>query len=140
MKFKELSIGQKFETLSYKVGKNEIMTFASQFDPQYMHIDEEKAKQSRFKGIIASGLHTLSLSFKLWVETGVLGEDVIAGTGVNNLKFTKPVYPEDVLYVTAEVIKKEERKGAGEVTLLLSSYKNNGEQVLQAEISALVSK
>ena len=140
MKFDELSIGQKFETLSYKVGKEEIITFARQFDPQYMHIDEEKAKQSRFKGIIASGLHTLSLSFKLWVEAGVFGDDVIAGTGVNHLQFIKPFYPEDVLYVTTEVIKKEERKGSGEVTLLLLSFKNDGEQILQAEISALVSK
>lgn len=140
MKFGELSIGQRFETLSYKVSKEEIITFATQFDPQYMHVNEEKAKESRFKGIIASGLHTLSLSFKLWVETGVLGEDVIAGTGVNNLKFTKPVFPDDVLNVTTEVIRLEERKGSGEVTLLLSTYINNGEQVLQAEISALVSK
>jgi acyl dehydratase len=140
MKFGELSIGQRFETMSYKVSKEEIIVFASQFDPQYMHIDEEKAKESRFKGIIASGLHTLSLSFKLWVETGILGEDVIAGTGVNNLKFTKPVFPDDVLYVTTEVIELEERKGSGEVTLLLSTFKNDGEQVLKAEISALVSK
>lgn len=140
MKFDELTIGQKFETSSYKVSKEEIIAFANQFDPNYMHIDEEKAKQSRFKGIIASGLHSLSLSFKLWIEAGVFGDDVIAGTGVNNLKFTKPVYQEDVLYVTTELIKKEERKGSGEVTFLLSSFKNNGEQVLKAEISALVSK
>jgi acyl dehydratase len=140
MKFGELSIGQRFETISYKVSKEEIITFASQFDPQYMHIDEEKAKESRFRGIIASGLHTLSLSFKLWVETGILGEDVIAGTGVNNLKFTKPVFPDDVLYVTTEVIELEERKETGEVTLLLSTFKNGGVQVLMAEISALVSK
>jgi acyl dehydratase len=140
MKFAELSIGQRFETMSYKVSKEEIITFASQFDPQYMHIEEDKAKESRFRGIIASGLHTLSLSFKLWVETGILGEDVIAGTGVNNLKFTKPVFPDDVLYVTTEVIELEERKETGEVTLLLSTFKNDGVQVLKAEISALVSK
>lgn len=140
MKFGEISIGQRFETASYKVSKEEIIIFAAQFDPQYMHIDEEKAKQSRFKGIIASGLHTLSLSFKLWVETGIFGDDVIAGTGVDNLKFTKPVFPEDVLYVTTEVIKKEERKESGEVTLLLTTFNNNGEQVLKAELSALVSK
>ncbi|MDM5327088.1 MaoC family dehydratase [Neobacillus sp. CF12] len=140
MKFAELSIGQRFETMSYKVSKEEIIAFASQFDPQYMHIDEEKAKESRFRGIIASGLHTLSLSFKLWVETGILGDDVIAGTGVNNLKFTKPVFPDDVLYVTTEVIELEERKESGEVTLLLSTFKNDGVQVLKAEISALVSK
>lgn len=140
MKFAELSIGQRFETMSYKVNKEEIIAFASQFDPQYMHIDEEKAKESRFRGIIASGLHTLSLSFKLWVETGILGDDVIAGTGVNNLKFMKPVFPDDVLYVTTEVIELEERKESGEVTLLLSTFKNDGVQVLKAEISALVSK
>jgi acyl dehydratase len=140
MKFGELSTGQRFETSSYKVSKEEIIVFATQFDPQYMHIDEEKAKESRFKGIIASGLHTLSLSFKLWVETGILGDDVIAGTGVNNLKFTKPVFPDDVLYVTTEVIELKERKETGAVTLLLSTFKNDGEQVLMAEISALVSK
>ncbi|MEH7009590.1 MaoC family dehydratase [Neobacillus niacini] len=140
MKFGEISIGQRFETTSYKVSKEEIFAFAAQFDPQYMHIDEEKAKESRFKGIIASGLHTLSLSFKLWVETGMFGDDVIAGTGVDNLKFTKPVFPDDVLYVTTEVIKKKERKGSGEVTLLLTTFNNNGEQVLKAELSALISK
>ncbi len=106
MKFNEFSMGQAFETQSYKISKEEIITFASEYDPQYMHIDEEKAKQSRFKGIIASGLHTLNISFKLWVELGILGDDVIAGTGMNNLKFTKPVYPDDLLYVNAKVMHK----------------------------------
>ena len=65
MKFDEFSIGQTFETQSYKMNMEEIMAFASQFDPQHMHMDEEKAKQGRFKGIIASGLHTLSISFTM---------------------------------------------------------------------------
>jgi acyl dehydratase len=47
MKYDELTIGQKFETQTYKVSKEEIITFATQFDPQFMHIDEEKAKQSK---------------------------------------------------------------------------------------------
>ncbi|MFS0553856.1 MaoC/PaaZ C-terminal domain-containing protein [Brevibacillus sp. 179-C9.3 HS] len=140
MKFDEIFIGQMLVTKSYKMNKEEIIAFASVYDPQYMHIDEEKAKQSRFKGIIASGLHTVNISFKLWVETGVFGDDVIAGTGIHNLKFLKPVYPEDVLYVTATVIEKKERREAGEVTVLLSTFKNEGEQVLEAEMSALIAK
>ncbi|KIY21043.1 MULTISPECIES: MaoC/PaaZ C-terminal domain-containing protein [Mesobacillus] len=140
MKYHEIMIDEKFKSASYTVTKEEIMEFASQFDPQYMHIDEEKAKQSMFKGIIASGLHTLCISFKLWTDMNILGEDIIAGTGVNNLKFTKPVYPEDTLYVTAEVIKKTDKTKSGEVTLLLTSYNYDDIQVLQAEISALVSK
>ncbi|MFS0916502.1 MaoC/PaaZ C-terminal domain-containing protein [Brevibacillus sp. 179-C 1.1 NHS] len=140
MKFDEIFIGQMLVTKSYKMNKEEIIAFASVYDPQYMHIDEEKAKQSRFKGIIASGLHTVNISFKLWVETGVFGDDVIAGTGIHNLKFLKPVYPEDVLYVTATVIEKKERREAGEVTVSLSTFKNEGEQVLEAEMSALIAK
>ncbi|MGG4454304.1 MaoC/PaaZ C-terminal domain-containing protein [Brevibacillus porteri] len=140
MKFDEISVGQMLVTKSYQLTKEEIIAFASVYDPQYMHIHEEKAKQSRFKGIIASGLHTVNISFKLWVETGVFGDDVIAGTGIHNLKFIKPVYPEDVLYVTATVIEKKERREAGEITVLLSTYKNEGEQVLSAEMSALIAK
>lgn len=41
---------------------------------------------------------------------GIFGDDVIAGTGVNNLEFTKPVYPEDVLYVKASIIEMQEKK------------------------------
>ncbi|MGG0657346.1 MaoC/PaaZ C-terminal domain-containing protein [Rummeliibacillus pycnus] len=140
MKFDDIQIGQKFETESYKMNKDEIISFALQFDPQYMHVDEEKAKKSRFKGIIASGLHTISVSFKLWTDLNILGDHVIAGTGIDNLKFVQPVYPDDVLYVTAEVIKKQERNVNGEVTLLLLSFKNDGELVLKANISALISK
>ncbi|WP_397538033.1 MaoC/PaaZ C-terminal domain-containing protein [Rummeliibacillus pycnus] len=140
LKFNEIIIGQKFETESYKMKKDEIISFALQFDPQYMHIDEEKAKQSRFRGLIASGLHTISVSFKLWTDLNVLGDNLIAGTGIDHLKFVQPVFPDDVLYVTTEVIKKQERKEDGEVTLLLLSFKNDGELVLKADISALVSK
>lgn len=140
MKFGELTNGQKFETSSYLVNKADIIAFATQFDPLYMHVDEEKAKLSRFKGIIAPGLHTLSISHRLWFDLGILGDDVIAGTGINNLKFLNPVFPGDVLFVTVEILKKEESERAGEVTFLLLSHKNNGEQVLSAEISALIAK
>lgn len=90
--------------------------------------------------VYTPSLFLLNYGFKLWVESGVFGEDVIAGTGINNLKFTKPVYPEDTLYVVVEVIKKEERKRTREITWLLSFYNQNGTQVLSAEMSALVSK
>lgn len=141
MNFDMLTVGQTFETKNHKVTKEEIITFASQYDPQYMHVDPEKAKKSIFKGIIASGLHTLNLSFKLWIDLKLFEDKIIAGTGIDKLRFTKPVYPGDVLNVVATVIGKQEREDVGEVTILLSTYKNDGAiQVLKAEISALISK
>lgn len=139
MKLNEFQIGDRFETKSHKLTKEDIIRFAGEFDPQYMHLDEEKAKQGRFNGIIASGIHTLSISFKLWVEEGKYGEDVIAGTRMNNIKFIKPVYPDDELRVIVEVIgKKAIKKELGLLTVALSTFNEKNEKVFEGELSALV--
>ncbi|MCM3196892.1 MaoC family dehydratase [Priestia megaterium] len=140
MKLDEFTIGQVFETNSFKLTKEDIMRFAKEFDPQYMHLDEEKAKQGRFNGIIASGIHTMALSFKLWIEQGMYEEDVIAGTEVNNIKFIKPVYPGDELHTIVKVIDKETRKReTGILTVLLSTY-NKEQKVFEGELSVLIKK
>src|SRR4051812_44535783 len=140
MKFDEFTIGQVFETKSFKLTKEDIMRFAGEFDPQYMHLDEEKAKQGRFNGIIASGIHTIGISFKLWIEQGIYGDDVIAGTGMNNIKFIKPVYPGDELHTIVEVLDKKEKKEAGIITVLLSTYNDKEEKVFEGDLSALIKR
>jgi len=140
MKFDEFTIGQVFETKSFKLTKEDIMRFAGEFDPQYMHLDEKKAEQGRFNGIIASGIHTIGISFKLWIEQGIYGDDVIAGTGMNNIKFIKPVYPGDELHTIVEVIDKKEKKEAGIITVLLSTYNDKEEKVFEGDLSALIKR
>lgn len=124
----------------HTITKEEIVNFAMKYDPQYMHIDEEKAKKSIFNNIIASGLHTLAITFKLWHTIFNLGDQVIAGKAINNLKLIKPVYPKDSLYVTSEVIQKKERKKHGEIIVLIKTYKETGIKVLQFESVVLVKK
>ncbi|MED3728969.1 MaoC family dehydratase [Priestia filamentosa] len=139
MKLDEFTIGQVFRTKSLKLTKENIMRFAGEFDPQYMHLDEEKANQGRFNGIIASGIHTLAISFKLWVEEGFYGEDVIAGTRMNNIKFIKPVYPEDELHINVEVIDKKATKDeTGVLTVSLSTFNNRDEKVFEGDLSVLI--
>ena len=141
MKLDEFTIGQVFQTKSLKLTKEDIMRFAGEFDPQYMHVDEEKAKQGRFDGIIASGIHTLAISFKLWVEEGFYGEDVIAGTRMNNIKFIKPVYPEDELYINVEVIDKKATKDeTGILTVSLSTFNDRDEKVFEGDLSVLIKR
>ncbi|WP_312092749.1 MaoC family dehydratase [Niallia sp.] len=139
MKLDEFTIGQSFKTKSFKVTKEEIMKFAGEFDPQYMHLNEEKAKEGRFNGIIASGIHTLAISFKLWVEEEKYGEDVIAGTEMNHIKFLKPVFPGDELYTMVKVLEKKQNKSAtGILTVLLSTYNDKEEEVFSGELSVLI--
>ncbi|MFB0637535.1 MaoC family dehydratase [Bacillus rugosus] len=139
MKLDEFTIGQVFKTKSLKVTKDDIMRFASEFDPQYMHLDEEKANKGRFNGIIASGIQTLGISFKLWIEEGFYGDDVIAGTEMNNIKFIKPVYPNDELHTIVEVLDKQpKRNKMGILTVLLSTYNHKEEKVFEGELSVLI--
>nr|WP_106782828.1 MaoC family dehydratase [Lysinibacillus timonensis] len=141
MKLDEFTIGQVFETKSYRISKEDIMRFAGEFDPQYMHLDEEKANQGRFNGIIASGIHTLAISFKQWIEEGRYGEDVIAGTRMNNIRFIKPVYPDDELHTIVEVIDKKATKSeTGLLTVLLTTFNDKEEKVFEGELSALVKR
>src|SRR6478735_10177165 len=141
MKLDEFTIGKVFETKSLKLTKENIMRFEKEFDPQYMHLDEEKAKQGRFNGIIASGIHTMALSFKLWIEQGMYEEDVIAGTEMNNIKFIKPVYPGDELHTIVEVIdKKATKNDTGILTVLLSTFNDKEEKVFEGELSVLIKR
>ena len=141
MKLNEFTIGQVFETKSLKLTKEDIMRFAGEFDPQYMHLDEEKANQGIFNGIISSGIQTLAISFKLWVEQGVYGDDVIAGTQMNNIKFIKPVYPGDELHTIVEVIDKKEKKNeTGILTVLLSTFNDKEEKVFEGDLSVLIKR
>ena len=141
MRFDEFTIGQVFKTNSLKLTKEDIMRFAGEFDPLYIHLDEEKAIHSRFNGIIASGIHTLAITIKLWVETGIYGDDVIAGSGMNNIKFIKPVYPGDELYTIVKVINKKAKKEEfGVITLLFSTYNHKEEKVFKGDLSVLIKR
>ncbi|WP_310833142.1 MaoC family dehydratase [Paenibacillus pedocola] len=141
MRFHEFHNGQVFITKSLSITKENITSFAAEFDPQYMHLDEEKAKQGRFNGIIASGIQTLAVTFKLWVETGSYGDDVIAGTAMNNIRFIKPVFPGDELHTIVEVIDVIEKKNEnGIVTVRLSTFNQSDEKVFEGELSVLVRK
>ncbi|MBE0339759.1 MaoC family dehydratase [Paenibacillus sp. 23TSA30-6] len=141
MRFHEFYIGQLFRTKSLTLTKEDITRFATEFDPQYMHLDEDKATQGRFNGIIASGIQTLAVSFKLWVETGSYGDDVIAGTAMNNIRFIKPVYPGDELHTIVEVtVLREKLNETGIVTVMLTTFNNKDEKVFEGELSVIVNK
>ncbi|MGV2882825.1 MULTISPECIES: MaoC family dehydratase [Paenibacillus] len=140
MKFNEYVLGETYRTESIQLSKKDIIDFAKIYDPQYMHIDEAKAKEGRFGSLIASGMQTMSTSFKLWVELGLYGEEVVAGTGMNNIKFIKPVFPDDEISVLSEVIELSPRRSRGGiVTVRLTTFNQNNEKVFQAELSALIS-
>ena len=103
MYFEDFPVGYSFTTDHYLVLKDEIIDFAQQWDPQPFHIDETVVDDYPYGGLIASGWHTLLLSFRLMLETGKLKECSIGSPGMQELRWLLPVKPGDTLYNRARV-------------------------------------
>jgi acyl dehydratase len=99
----DLSVGQKFTSASYEVSEAEIKEFASRFDPQPFHLDDEAAKSTLFRGLAASGWHTAAVTMRLLVEGGVPLAGGIVGAG-GEIEWPNPTRPGDIVHVESEVI------------------------------------
>ncbi|QQK75000.1 hypothetical protein HUG15_04880 [Salicibibacter cibarius] len=142
MKYEQMEINNIYKTATYTVTKEEIYNFALKFDPQYMHTDDEKANKSIFGGVIASGLHTLSISWKLWVDMNLIGEDIIGGVRMDH-EFLKPVYPGDILTVEARIIDKQDhnyKKDRGYISILLNTYNQDKKIVMNLNFLGLIKR
>jgi acyl dehydratase len=86
-----------------RVTREEIIAFASEFDPQPMHLDEEAASRSLLKGLSASGWHLCSIMMRMMFD-GYIGCTASLGSpGVNELRWLAPVRPGDDLTLDVEV-------------------------------------
>lgn len=140
MYFDEFKVGQTYTTDSYLVSKDEIIAFAARYDPQDIHLNEQKARNGPFKGIIASGLLTLGIATKLGVQLGRITEKFICGVGCNDVRFLKPVYPSDVLTAHIEVVEcipHNQKKDRGLITFLYKVKNQRAEIVLTFRLTGL---
>jgi acyl dehydratase len=85
------------------VTREEILSFAAEFDPQPMHLDEEAAKQSLLKGLSGSGWHLCSIMMRMMVD-GFIGHAASLGSpGVNEVRWLAPLRPGDDLMLDVDV-------------------------------------
>ena len=63
--FEDVKVGETMTVGDYKLTKKEIISFATQWDPQPYHIDKEAAKFSIYGTLTASGIHIVSIRTKL---------------------------------------------------------------------------
>ena len=99
----ELSIGDTLKTKSRTVTLEDIEHFAHfTGDTFYAHMDDEAAKASPiFEGRVAHGYLILSFAAGLFVDPDP--GPVLANTGLENLRFLTPLYPEDSMRVELTV-------------------------------------
>ena len=86
------------------VSEADIIRFAKEFDPQYFHLDPEAAKNSIYKGLIASGGHTLALAFRLYIKNFLPGKASLGSPGIDEVRWFKPLRPGDVLRLRLTIL------------------------------------
>ncbi|MBK6928051.1 MAG: MaoC family dehydratase [Comamonadaceae bacterium] len=134
--WEDMPVGSTRDLGSITPTAEEIVAFATQFDPQPFHLDEEAAKQSVFGGLCASGWHTCSMAMRLMVTNFLLESSSQGSPGLENIKWLKPVFPGDTLRLQHTVIESRpmtKRLDVGLVRTVWAMFNQRGEQVLHME-------
>jgi len=152
--FDDLEVGLRRELGKHTFTAEEIKRFATSYDPQSFHIDEEAAKRSHFGKLCASGWHTAAVCMRMIVDANkrlaaeMIGrgeKPAIVGPspGFKNLQWLKPVYVGDTITFVSEVIEKrplQSRPRWGMIRNRVFGTDQNGIKVYQFEGIAFIER
>jgi len=102
--FEDFEVGKVIEVGRCTVSEEEIIEFATRFDPQPFHVDREAAANSIYGGIIASGWHTCSMMMRLMVDGFLKNSSSMGSPGLDEIRWLKPVRGGDTLTVTTTAL------------------------------------
>lgn len=152
--FEDIEIGARMELGTYTFTEDEIVAFATKYDPQYFHTDAEAAKAGPFGGLTASGWHTTATWMKMMIRARA-GRDEPADAdgrqppaggpspGFLDLKWPVPVRPGDRISYSSTVSEKLDMRSRPEWGIVRShnvGVNQNGETVLTFTGQGLVQR
>src|ERR1700761_3599728 len=138
--FEDFYPGQIFDSEdSYWLTAREIIGFGERYDPQPFHIDETAGQNSFFHGLAASGWLTAAIAMRQRVQAIRVSGGMI-GAGVEEMRWTRPVRPNDSLRTHAEILhvrRSARRPNYGIVRSRTTVYTQREEVVLQSIVNFL---
>jgi len=132
--YEDFAEGATMPLGSKAVSAQEIIEFASEFDPQPMHVDEAAGKESILGGLSASGWHTCSMFMRLLCDNLLLQSTSQGAPGLDFVKWKKPVLAGDTLTASSTVLAKRvsaKRPNLGFVTMRAEMVNQRGKQVFE---------
>ena len=86
------------------ITEQEIIDFATRYDPQWFHTNPQRAAASRWQGLIASGWHTCSIAMQLLVQHLLADSESIGSPGLEQVKWPNPLRPGEEVELSVEVL------------------------------------
>lgn len=136
----DFAAGQTFSSPSATMDADSIKAYARQFDPQPFHLDEGAAAGTFFKGLAASGWHTVSMTMRLLVDGGLPIAGGIIGAGVDEIRWPRPTRPGDTLRLVTEILEvrpSRSRPDQGLMKVRTTTF-NQKDEPVQVMVSNLV--
>ena len=125
------------------VTREEIIAFATEFDPQPMHLDEEAAKHSMLRGLSGSGWHLGSLMMRMLFDGFIHRTASLGSPGVDELRWLSPLRPGDDLTLDVDVTQarvSRSRPETGIVTFKMSVRNASGQTLVEATSPVIVKR
>jgi len=141
--FEDFRVGERFVSGGMTMTEAGIIEFARQWDPQPFHTDVEFAKKWTFGGLIASGLHTMAVTLKLWLEQGVFRACSLGSPGIGEVQFPRPVRPADTLRVVTDIVElriSASRPDRGIARIRQVTINQLGEPVMEQETTVFLKR
>jgi acyl dehydratase len=141
--FEDFKVGDRFVSGGMTMTEAGIVEFARQWDPQPFHIDAEFSKKWAYEGLIASGLHTMCVTLRLWLDLGVLRACSLGSPGLGETQFPRPVRPGDTIKVVTDIAElrlSSSKPDRGICRLRQVTINQRGEPVMEQETTVFLKR
>ncbi|MBD3729771.1 MAG: MaoC family dehydratase [Sphingomonadales bacterium] len=140
--FEDVVVGETQRFGAYEVTRDEVVDFASRYDPQAFHLDDEAAAKTYFGRLSASGWHTCAMTMRMMVDNMKNHEQAGLGSpGVDEIRWLTPVYPGDTLRVeltTADKRRSRSKPEMGSIFGLVEVFNQHDTKVLTMKTIGLI--
>jgi acyl dehydratase len=123
MYLEDFKPGQRFISPGITLTEGMIIDFALAYDPQPFHLDSEAAAATQFGGLIASGIQTLALGFRAFLQLGLFSACGMGSPGLDELRWLRPVRAGDTLRSQVEIIDVRPSRSKPDRGMLVIAFK-----------------
>jgi acyl dehydratase len=134
--FEDFFEGQELDLGTRLVTEEEIIEFATKYDPQPFHVDRAAAAASIYGGVIASGWQTCSMMMRMVVDGLMASSSSMGSPGLDGVRWLQPVRAGDTLsvrYLTTKVKASGSKPDRGVVWSKWVATNQRGEDVCTIE-------
>lgn len=138
--WEDVIVGETVAFGRMSVSREEIIAFASAFDPQPFHLDDEAARDTVIGRLFASGWHSCAMFMRMVADDIMSSAAGLGSPGLEEVKWLKPVFPDDELtgrYTCTAKRELKSRPGVGLCQLFFEMLNQHGEVVMTWNVAQL---